>query len=67
MITLTPNTISALRTARAQCMIRLVQLSGCRVCGAEQQRFQVAVDELDKLIPQLENTNDVQILEDQPE
>lgn len=64
MITITPATLTALRTARAQCMIRMVQLSGCRVCGAEQQRFQQAVDELDKLIPQLENNDDVQILEE---
>ncbi len=66
MITISPNTVTALRTARAQCMIRLVQLSGCRVCGADQQRFQVAVDEIDKLISQLESSDDVQVLAEQP-
>lgn len=66
MITITKDTVTALRTARAQCMIRLVQLSGCRVCGADQQRFHTAVDEIDKLISQLESSDDVQILAEQP-
>lgn len=66
MITITTNTVTALRTARAQCMIRMVQLSGCRVCGAEQQRFQIAIDEIDKLIVQLESSDDVQVLAKQP-
>lgn len=60
------TTISSLRTARAQCQIRMVQLSGCRVCGAEQERFMRAVEDIDKLIATLETSNDVQILESQP-
>lgn len=63
MITITPKTITALRTARAQCMVRMVQLSNCRVCGADQQRFQQAVEEIDNLISQLESSDAVQILE----
>lgn len=66
MISITPNTISALRTARAQCVVRLVQLSGCRSCIGDQQRFHTAVDEIDKLISQLESSDDVQILAEQP-
>ena len=62
-----PKTITALRTARNQCMIRVVQLSGCRVCGLEQQRFTDAVAEIDNLIKQLETSHDVQIFTEQPQ
>lgn len=62
MIEISAKTITALRTARAQCVVRMVQLSGCRVCGLEQQRFADAVQEIDNLIKQLETSNDVQIL-----
>lgn len=46
------TTDEALRTARAQCMIRVAQLSGCRVCGAEQERFVQTVAVLDALLAQ---------------
>ena len=45
-------TMAALRTARAACMVRVAQLSGCRVCGADQQRFLEAVAVLDALLAQ---------------
>lgn len=61
------KTITALRTARNQCMIRVVQLSGCRVCGLEQQRFTDAVAEIDNLIAQLEVSDDIQVLPEQPQ
>lgn len=66
MIQITPKTLTALRTARAQCVVRMVQLSGCRVCGLEQERFTNAIAEIDALINQLETSNDVQILTEQP-
>lgn len=63
MIEVTPELIAALRTARAQCLIRVVQLSGCRTCGNDQQRFTDAVKQIDQLIPQLERQHAVQVLE----
>lgn len=53
--------LEALRIARNQVMIRMVQLSGCRVCGAEQQKYQQAIERLDNLIHQLENRRDLPI------
>lgn len=54
MIEPTPELLTALKTARAQCLIRVTQLASCRVCGDDQKRFEEAVKQLDQLINQLE-------------
>lgn len=61
MIVITPALIDAVKLARTQCVTRVVQLSSCRVCGADQQRYEQAVAELDKFLTNLE-PSDVQTL-----
>lgn len=56
MIEPTPELLEALKLAKAQCVIRVVQLSHCRVCGDDQARFDRAVQQLDQLIHQLEGS-----------
>lgn len=65
MIEPTPELIEALKLAKAQCVIRVVQLSHCRVCGDDQARFDRATKQLDQLINQLE-TSHVQTVAAQP-
>ena len=57
MIEPTPELLAALKTARAQCLIRVTQLASCRVCGDDQRRFDETVKQLDQLINQLEVTS----------
>jgi len=54
MITLNPSTLDSLRTARAQCNIRAVQLSSCRVCGLEVMRYTQAAQDIDDILRQLQ-------------
>lgn len=51
---LTTPQLQAIRAARAQCVIRVTQLSGCRTCGDEQARFEEIVRQLDSIISQAE-------------
>ena len=54
MIDPTPELLEALKLAKAQCVIRVVQLSHCRVCGDDQARFERTVQQLDQLIGELQ-------------
>lgn len=56
MIEPTPELLVALKTARAQCLIRVTQLASCRVCGDDQARFDRAVKQLEQLINELEGS-----------
>lgn len=56
MITPTYELMDALRTARAQCLIRVTQLANCRACGDDQARFERVVKQLDQLIKELEGS-----------
>lgn len=44
----------ALTLARAQLTIRVVQLSNCRVCGADLERFEQALGTVREILTQLE-------------
>lgn len=44
----------ALQLARAQLTIRVVQLSTCRVCGADLQKFERALGTVRDILKQLE-------------
>jgi uncharacterized protein YwbE len=44
----------ALTLARAQLTIRVVQLSQCRVCGADLERFEQALGTVREILTQLE-------------
>ena len=59
------NLLTALRTAKAQCLVRVVQLSNCRVCGEDQRRFEETVEQITELINQLE-TRHVQTIPTKP-
>jgi len=54
VIIATPELVAALKTAKAQCLIRVTQLANCRVCGDDHQRFEATVQQLTQLIDQLE-------------
>lgn len=47
--------LEALKLSRMQLTIRSVQLSQCRVCGADKQRFDNAVATIDKMIKEKEH------------
>lgn len=64
-ITESDKMLAAVRRARQQCQVRMVQLSQCRVCGAEQAEFEEAVQQLHQLERQLEG-NHVQTFAAQP-
>lgn len=45
--------------ARAQLTIRVVQLSQCRVCGADLERFEQALGTVRDILTQLEPTDGI--------
>lgn len=47
--------LAALKLAKAQITIRASQLASCRTCGADLQRFELALDEVRNIITQLES------------
>jgi hypothetical protein len=49
----------ALELARAQLTIRVVQLSQCRVCGADLERFEQALGTVRDILTQLEPTDGI--------
>lgn len=51
----------ALELAKAQLAIRVVQLSSCRVCAADLQRFEQALGTVRSMISQLEPTDVVHV------
>lgn len=57
--------IEDLRLAKTQLVMRAAQLSACRVCAADHQRYEAATQRLNRFIHDLEHGN-VQILESQP-
>ncbi len=50
---------AALELARAQLTIRVVQLSQCRVCGADLERFEQALGTVRDILTQLEPTDGI--------
>jgi hypothetical protein len=49
----------ALLLARAQLIIRVEQLSQCRVCGADLNRFEQALGTVREILTQLEPTDGI--------
>lgn len=49
----------AMEMARNQLTIRVVQLSQCRVCGADLERFEQALGTVRDIITQLEPTHGI--------
>lgn len=47
--------LEALRIAKNQLTIRVVQLSGCRVCGAQQAEYEQALAKISEMIKEREH------------
>lgn len=60
------DAVQALNLARQQIVLRVAQLSNCRVCGADLQRFEEAQGVLLALIQELENPDGIRTGKGEP-
>lgn len=47
--------LEALKLAKVQLVTRVVQLSGCRVCGTQQAKYEQALDKINEMIREREH------------